>query len=86
MKNYDRNIALSYLYLDANNLYGWAMPQKLPVGGFRWEEDLSQFNKDFIRNHDENSNKWYILKVEVEYLKNCLALTMIFHFYPKERK
>ena len=57
MKNYDRNIALSYLYLDANNLYGWAMPQKLPVGGFRWEEDLSQFNKDFIRNHDANSNK-----------------------------
>ena len=58
MKNYDRNIVLSYLvYLDANNLYGWAMPQKVPVGGFKWEEDLSQFNKDFIRNHDENSNK-----------------------------
>ena len=35
MKNYDKNIASSYLaYLDENNLYGWAMSQKLPVNGF----------------------------------------------------
>ena len=42
MKNYDKNIVLSYLmYLDANNLYGWAISQKLPVNGFKWVEDLS---------------------------------------------
>ena len=59
MKNYDKSILLSYsIGLDANNnLYGWAMPQKVPVGGFKWEDDLSQFNKDFIRNYDENSNE-----------------------------
>ena len=35
MKNYDKNIKSSYIeYLDANNLYGWAMSQKLPVDGF----------------------------------------------------
>ena len=36
MKNYDKNIESSHLmYLDANNLYGWAMSQKLPVNGFK---------------------------------------------------
>ena len=35
MKNYDKSIEASYLmYLDANNLYGWAMSQKWPVNGF----------------------------------------------------
>ena len=39
MKNYDKNIELSYfVYLDANNLYGWAMFQKLPVNGFKWKK------------------------------------------------
>ena len=36
MKNYDKNNESSYIeYLDANNLYRWAMPQKLPVNGFK---------------------------------------------------
>ena len=39
MKNYDKNIESSYLeVLDANNLYGWAMSQKLPVNRFKWVE------------------------------------------------
>ena len=42
MKNYDKDMESSYLmYLDANNLYGWAMSQKLLVGGFEWVEQLS---------------------------------------------
>ena len=37
MNNFNKNIESSYLvYLDANNLYGWAMSQKLPVNGFKW--------------------------------------------------
>ena len=36
MKNYNENEECSYIqYLDANNLYGWAMSQKLPVNGFK---------------------------------------------------
>ena len=37
MKNHDKKIESSYIeYLDANNLYGWEMSQKLPVNGFKW--------------------------------------------------
>ena len=37
MKNYDKNIESSFIkYLEANNLYGWAMYQKLPINGFNW--------------------------------------------------
>ena len=36
MKNFDKNNESSYIeYLDANNLYGWAMSQKLPVKLFQ---------------------------------------------------
>jgi hypothetical protein len=28
-------------YLDANNLYGWSMSQKLPTGDFKWLENVS---------------------------------------------
>ena len=52
MKNYDKDMELSYLeYLDANNLYGLAMSQKRPVNSFERVEELSQFNKDFIKNY-----------------------------------
>ena len=37
MKEYDPEKESSYIiYLDANNLYGWAMSQQLPIGGFKW--------------------------------------------------
>ena len=50
MTNYERNIESSYLmYLDANNLYGCRMLQKLSVNGFKWIKKLSKFNKDFIK-------------------------------------
>ena len=70
MKNYDKNTTSSYLmYLDANNLYGSTMSQKLPLNGFEWVEELSQFNENFITNYDENSNEGYFLDVDVEYPK-----------------
>ena len=51
MKIYDEKIESWYLtYLDANNLHGWAMSQKLSVNAFMWKNDLSEFNEDFIKN------------------------------------
>ena len=45
MKDYDKNKEPSYIqYWDVNNLYGWAMSQKLSVNNFEWIEDTSQFN------------------------------------------
>ena len=50
MKNYDKNTESSYLmYLDANNLYGSAMSQKLPVNGFKWIKNISNFDEEFIK-------------------------------------
>ena len=70
MKNYDKSIESSYLMcLDANNLYRWAMSQKLPVNGFKWEHDLLRFNERFIKNYNENSDIGYFLEVDVEYPK-----------------
>ena len=68
MKNYDKNKESSYIqYRDASNLYGWAMSQKLPVEGFKWKQNMSKFNEDFIKNYDEDSNQGYILEVGVEF-------------------
>ena len=54
MKNYDKNIELSYLIsLDANNLYGWALYQKLPVNGFK-QKKISKSDEEFIKRYDED--------------------------------
>ena len=51
MKNYNRNKPSSHLtYVDANDLYGYAMSKKLPYGNFKWIDDLSIFTEDFIKN------------------------------------
>ena len=68
MKNYDKNEESSYIqYLDANDLYGWAISQKLLVNSFKWLEDTSGINEEFIKNYDENNDKGYILEVDVKY-------------------
>ena len=73
MNNHDKSIISSFLmYLDANNLCGWAMIQKCPVDGFKWVEDLSQFDGSFIKNYDGNSSNGYFLEVDVKYPKKCI--------------
>ena len=31
-------------YWNVNNIYGWAMSQKLPVNDFKWVAGISEFN------------------------------------------
>ena len=71
---------------DANNLYGWAMSQKLRVNGFKWTKNLSKFNEIFIRNYDENSDKWYFLEVDVNYPKKIIDLHKDLPFLPERKK
>ena len=56
-----------HILIVSNNLYGWAMSQKLPVNNFKWIEETSQFNKDFLKSYNEESNEKYFLEVDVQY-------------------
>ena len=87
MKNFDKKIESSYLtYLDANNFYGWAMSQKLPVNGFMWYKYLSDFSEYFIKNYDENSDVGYFLEVDVEYQKKLWGSHKNLPFLPERKK
>ena len=89
MKSYDKNIESSYIqYLDANNLYGCAMSQKLPVKYFKWinKEKLLKFNEDFIKNYDENGNIGYFLEVDIDYPKELFNLHKDLPFLPERKK
>jgi hypothetical protein len=63
--DYNARKATSWLlYQDANNLYGWAMMQLLPVGAFQWVEDLTL--KDVLDTAD-NASEGYIIEADIEY-------------------
>ena len=62
------------------------MSQKLPVNGFKWENDLSRFNEDFIKNYNENSDIGYFLEVDVEYPKKLFSSHKDLPFLPERKK
>ena len=87
MKNYDKSFESSYLMcLDANNLYRWEMSKKLPVNGFKWENDPSKFNENFIKNYNKNSGVGYFLEVGIEYPKKIWSSHKDLQFLPEGRK
>ena len=76
MKDYNPDKESTYIkYLDANNLYGWAMSQSLPTHGFKWMKDIT---KDKVMDILEKANhsmsnrgrKGYIFEVDLEYPSN----------------
>ena len=57
IKNYNNNEQSSHIqYLEANNLYGWAMSKILPANGSKWT-DNNIINEEFIKNYNENDKK-----------------------------
>ena len=62
------------------------MSQKLPVNSFRWVNDVSRFNKDLIKNCNENSDLRYFLEVDVEYPKKLFDSHKDLPFLPERKK
>jgi hypothetical protein len=68
MKSYDINKPNTYIqYLDANNLYGWAMSQFLPVKNFKWLDNTNDFTKEKILSLKDDSETGYVFEVDLEY-------------------
>ena len=87
MKNNNKNEESLYIqYLDSNNLYGWALSQKLPVNGFKWVNDISKINEEFIKNYDKNNDKGYIFEVDVKYPKKLHDIHSDLPYLPKRMK
>ena len=72
-----------FQYLEACNLYGWAMSQNFPMNGFKWEKNTSTYDEKFITNYDEDSNREYTLQVDLEYPKNLHDLNCDLSFIPQ---
>ncbi|GBN48631.1 hypothetical protein AVEN_140029-1 [Araneus ventricosus] len=67
MKNYDKSKESNYLmYLDANNLYGWAISQYLPYGEFEWCDDKITRKLSTLKDDSETG---YIFEISLKYLK-----------------
>ena len=86
LKEYDKNIPSKYImYLDANNLYGWAMSQYLPTGNFKWMTE-KKINKLDLAKYNEHSEKGIIFEVDLEYPKELHDLHNDYPLAPEKIK
>ena len=66
------------------NIY--IMLKKIPVNNFEWIKDTSQFNEDFIKNYNKESDERYFLEVDVQYLEKLHELHNDLPFLPERMK
>ena len=86
IKSYVKNIKSSYLqYLDANNLYGWAMCKNLPAEGFKWD-DASKYTEEMIKHYDEDGKYGALLEGTIEYPKELQTLYKYLPFLSDRKK
>ena len=87
MKDYDKNNELSHFkYWDVNNLYGWAMPQKLPVNDSKQVKNISELEKSFIKSCNEEGDEGYLLEADIQFLKKLHNLHKDLLFLPDGRE
>ena len=85
MNNYNKNKESSYIqYLDANNLYGMAMSEKLPMKEFKWIVGISGIDENFVKSYNKNNGKGYILKVDIDYPRELQNLHCDLPFLPEK--
>ena len=58
----------------------------LPVNKTEWIKDASQFNEDFLKNYNEESDEEYFLEVDVQYPENVNELHNDLPFLPERMK
>ena len=59
---------------------------KISCKWFEWVEDISKFNKDFIKSYSKRSNEGYLLKFDAQYPKNLDEIHNDLPFLPKIKK
>ena len=59
------------------------MLRKFPIYNFEWIKDTSQFNEDFIKNYNEESDEGYFFEVDVQYLEKLHELPDDLPFLPE---
>ena len=72
MKDFDKTKPSTFIqYLDANNLYGWAMSQKLPTHGFKW---MDVYNLTSVKKllEKKDTKIGYLFEVDLEYPSSLL--------------
>ena len=70
LKNFYKNKESSYIqYGHLSNLYGWTLSQNFSVNNFEWMKNTFQFNGDFIKNYNKESDEGYFLEADVQYIK-----------------
>ena len=86
MKQYDEKEPSKHImYLDANNLYGWAMSQYLPTGNFKWMTD-KKISKIDPGKYKADGKKGLILEVDLEYPKELHDLHNDYPIAPEKVK
>ena len=73
-------------FIKLNNLYEWAMPQKLPANDFKRVEGISKFNEDYIKSYNDESDERYFLEVDVQHSENLHKLHKDLPFLPERMK
>ena len=86
MENFNENKPSKYImYLDANNLYGWAMSQYLPTGNFRWLTK-EQIKKTNLANYSEEHDEGLLLEVDLDYPQELHDLHNDYPLAPEKLK